>query len=242
MIRKLKVLGLALVAVFAMSAMAASAASAQQGVITSEFGENVTLTAEESGVERLTVGSDFVECPGSTFTGHAVLSHEQTTTGAEHAFLENGASEVTVTPHYLQSVNGTANCDATGGTSATVSMNGCDYRFYDFTTDGTGSAYDFLADLVCPPGANVEMRIYAGHSHGFQVCKDVITPGTGFTGGKAANGSGEHINLTGVVTGFTVHKSGLCGSETSNECKHDLSVTVGAHNENFEDEGVTLSH
>jgi hypothetical protein len=49
MIRNLKALGLALVAVFALSALAASAASAQQGVFTSSDGTAKTLIGTETG-------------------------------------------------------------------------------------------------------------------------------------------------------------------------------------------------
>ncbi len=253
MIRNLKALGLALVAVFALSAMVASAASAAEGVITSETGEDVTLTATDTGEpenNRLTVGENWVQCPDSSYTGHAVRTHAETTENEEHKFLTSGVDdEVTVTPHYKQTVGGpgtTPNCDATGGFSATVTMNGCDYRFHDFTTDESGKAYDFLADLVCPPETHVDVHVYAGHGHSFEVCHDEITPGTNFSGGKATNGAGSgevehHINLTGTVTGFTVHQSGLCGSATT-EGEYDLDVTVWGHNELLEDIGVTLSH
>jgi hypothetical protein len=95
MIRNLKALGLALVAVFALSAVAASAASAQQGFITSTG--PVTLDGVEDGTNYFEIhnlepfGKVRVECPGSTFKGHEVGS----TKG-----IPSGAKTATITPNY----------------------------------------------------------------------------------------------------------------------------------------------
>src|SRR6187397_150306 len=246
MTRNLNVLGLALMALFAMSAVAASAASAEtEGYIERGSNGDVTLTGEDTGVaqNRLTVGTDFTECPGSTYTGHAITTPSQTASGLKHQFLANGATEITVTPHYKQTqTGGTPNCDATGGLSATIAMNGCDYRFYDFTTTGgVAGTYGFKTDLVCPTGKVVEVKIYSGHGHTFQICQENVTPGTGFTGGHATNGSGGHINLSGTVTGFIVHKSGACGTEEVKNGSYDLDVTVKAHDTLGNNVGISIS-
>src|SRR6187397_2094400 len=246
MIRNLKVLGLALMALFAMSAVVASAASAEtEGHLTSVGGVGLTLTGEDTGVaqNRFTIGTDFVECPGSTYTGHEVTTPTQTAGGLKHQFLNSGTTEVTVTPHYKQTqTGGTPNCDATAGLSVTIAMNGCDYRLYDLTTTGgVAGTYGFKTDLVCPTGKVTEVKIYSGHGHTVEVCHENITPGTGFTGGHATNGSGGHINLSGTITGFVIHKSGLCGAEEVKNGSWDLDVTVKAHDTLGNNVGISIS-
>jgi hypothetical protein len=93
--RNLKALGLALAAVFALSALTASAASAQTvGKLTVASGTSATLDGTENGVNRITVFGSFVECPGSTGTGH-----EFGTT--PHVPVPAGASKVTLTPNFV---------------------------------------------------------------------------------------------------------------------------------------------
>ena len=91
MIRNLKALGLALVAAFALSAVVASAASAQQGTITIEGGA-ATGFATEKTPNKLKMLGAAIECPGSTATVHKA--------GSTTELVPNGATEVTVRPHY----------------------------------------------------------------------------------------------------------------------------------------------
>ena len=250
MIRNLKTLGLALMAILALGAVAASTASAQTlGKITSPG--NVTLTGEDTGTKAnsFTVFGRGVECPGSTYTGHKVLTHAETTAGKTHELLPSGSTEVTVTPHYKQTSGGTANCDIEpGGLSATVTMNGCDYRFYDFTTVVTAShpehTYGFLTDIVCPTGKDIEVHAYIGHGHAFQACKTTVQPQTGLHGGTATTttGAADDIDLTGTITGIKATQSGGCGHAETTEGIYHLDVTVKGHNAAKEPVGVTITH
>src|SRR6476646_11783187 len=112
MTSKLKVLGLALVAVFAMSAIAASAAQAEP-TLTSEVSP-VTLAAKAGGYgsgEVLKVFGEEIECENSAFHMALTLTPEK---------------EITMEPSYGPK------CQTTSAQHfpMTVTMNGCTYRFY----------------------------------------------------------------------------------------------------------------
>jgi hypothetical protein len=104
MIRNLKVLGLALVAVLAMSAVVASAAMAQNGLITSDG--PVTLTGSETGANTNFWDAFGLQltCPGSTTVGHKVGTSEP---------IPSGSSEITATPNYKNCVVSGLNWPAT---------------------------------------------------------------------------------------------------------------------------------
>jgi len=143
MYRNLKALGLALVAVFAMSAMAASAAQATP-TLTSEVSP---LTGDGSGggygsEEQLKAFGETVECEGSKF--HTTL----TTTPA---------TEVTTEAEYGPE------CKTGSNLPVTVTMNGCQYRFYNLKFVKTGH-YDATVDIVCPAEKVIEIHIYATHT------------------------------------------------------------------------------
>lgn len=115
MIRKVKVLGLALVAVFAMSAMVAQAASAT--VVNHEFASDATETiikgTDEPGTNNVfDVNGAEVVCATSHFEG--------TVLGAE-------VDHVTVHPTYTD-------CEFFGS-PATVTTTGCNYTFDSDTID-----------------------------------------------------------------------------------------------------------
>jgi len=144
MYRNLKALGLALVAVFAMSAIAASAAQAQP-TLTSEVSP-VTLTGSGGGYEsgeKLHAFGQSVECEGSTF--HTAL----TATPATEI-----VAEATYGPECRTAVQ---------HLPATVTMNGCTYRFYNLKFVAAGH-YDATVDIVCPPEKVIEVHIYATHT------------------------------------------------------------------------------
>ena len=105
MIRNLKTLGLAIVAVLALSAVVASAAGA------SEFTAGsypATATASSAkGNDDFNTEAGSVQCKAHFHVGSLAAASES----------------VTVTPTYSE-------CQAFGFLSATVHMNGCDYVFY----------------------------------------------------------------------------------------------------------------
>src|SRR6476646_6791866 len=141
MTRNLKALGLALVAVFAMSAIAASAAQATP-TLTSEVSP-VTLEGTAGGFGSGQVlkafGGEF-ECEGSSF--HTGLTSTPT-------------AEITVEPSY-----GPLCRTAAQKLPATVTVNGCTYRFYNLKFISAGD-YQATVDIVCPSEKVIEVHIYA---------------------------------------------------------------------------------
>jgi hypothetical protein len=257
MIRNLKVLGLALMAVFAMAAVTASAASAQNALITSDG--PVTLTLEETGTEanRLTAFGAFTECPGSKYTGHLVTTEAQTS-GKRHSEAAIGknlipvpATTATITPHYKQP------CKGSLGTVMTIDMNGCDYVLHSGPTTGVqppeGATYETTMDIVCPPNKTITMTIWlsaAAHTSEPLAPKCILhigeqkgLKGAHLTDTKLTDG---HIELTGEIVGLIMKQtrnSILCpaGTETK-EAKLDLDLTIKGHNSLGEPTGISLSH
>ena len=103
--RKLKVLGLALVAVFALTSVSASAASAAQ--FTSSVEGVTTLNGEQSGEgDVFTVNAGVTTCSVATYLGNA----------------ENGSAIAEAHPSY-------SGCSVEPIGSATIDTTGCDYIF-----------------------------------------------------------------------------------------------------------------
>ncbi len=136
MIRNLKVLGLALAAVFAMSAMAAQAAMASGELFHSDEDPTV-ITASNAGFGNhvFTAGGISVECENATFTGT-----QSGTTG----------EELTVHPTY------SGNCTAAGVVAATVTTTGCNYILYSETGENTHtSTTDAPVKIECEEGKKI---------------------------------------------------------------------------------------
>jgi hypothetical protein len=134
MMRNLKVLGLALVAVFAMSAVAASMASADD--LTSEVSP-VTLTGAQEENDVLTTTAGNISCKEIKYKGTAVTP---TTT-------------VSVTPEYPEKSGGVTNCTALGFPML-VDVNGCSYLFHIGAGVTTGTL-----DIVCPAGKEITVTV-----------------------------------------------------------------------------------
>ncbi|MGC1851173.1 MAG: hypothetical protein WA687_01890 [Solirubrobacterales bacterium] len=257
MIRNLKTLGLALVAVFAFGALAASVASAQQGTLTSTG--PVTLTGEDTeptviNKNALTQGAlGRVECPHSKYTGHAVLTHAQTTAGSKHGLISVPATTATITPHYNTKCH--AIIPILGTRPATVTMNGCDYVAHIGQTTGGANTYGVTFDLVCPPGKVIEVHVYKTGSVTHPDADAVCTFKIGSEhGGKPVNQGlvGAHlthtlppaddIDLSGEILGIhDTHEGTLCGSGTSNTNKLDIDVTIKGHNNLGANTDVTVT-
>jgi hypothetical protein len=129
MIRHLKVLGLALVALLAMSALA-STASAQ---FESEA-ENTNLTVSSNQMQKFapSEGSTAVECTTIKVTG--------TQSGKDN-------TTVTITPAY-------SNCETFLGAATSVNTNGCKYVFHLAKGSTTGTA-----DVECETGKVIEITV-----------------------------------------------------------------------------------
>jgi len=191
MIRNFKTLGLALIAVLAMNAMAASAAQAQSpGKLTIEGGGTGTLTGTEIGPHTLILAGRVITCNVATFHGSGT----------------SGNTSGTVTPTY-----GDCNFILAPNTfPATVTMNGCDYVFDDFTTVPAGD-YVGTADLVCPPTKDVELHVYENHTKhtaGTNLCRYTIQPQTGLGPITASNDPGT-VGPPAVPNDITVEAAGV---------------------------------
>jgi hypothetical protein len=152
MIRNFKALGLALVAILAMSVVVASAAQAEktEAKITSQTNVYpLQLSATSTvGNEIFNTAGGKVECKGSY-----------------SASVGAASANVTATPTYTE-------CKAFGFVAATVTMNGCAYKF-NLTTIVKADEYLAHVDLVCPAGKSVV--ITAG------TCEVVVHAQTGLT-------------------------------------------------------------
>jgi len=133
--RRLKGLGLALLAMFALTAVAASAASASNFESSNHA---TTVTGTQSTQHVFTVDSGTVKCTTATFSG---------------TFTGTSVASVTLKPHYT-------GCKAFG-LNATIDVNNCDYLFTNtggatVTADvqcGTGAGYI----AVTAPGCEVRV-------------------------------------------------------------------------------------
>jgi hypothetical protein len=142
MIRNLKALGLALVAVFAMSALTASAASANNDVFT--VGTGGTTSANMTGVSH----SDefFITPDGASFN---------CTTSRFAATATNNGTSATVEAEYFGTPNvahtATEHCEGSIG-EVDIDMNGCHYKLTGSTTgeDPPVSGKDATIWIECP--------------------------------------------------------------------------------------------
>jgi hypothetical protein len=120
MIRNLKALGLALVAVCAMSAFAASAAQATPAEFSWDSGTTKLDAVNGGGDHVFTLTAGTVKC--NTVTGHAAVSGTSapSVTGTEITYDDTGGAADT--------------CRGPLGSSALIEMNGCHYTFQAGTT------------------------------------------------------------------------------------------------------------
>jgi hypothetical protein len=131
MIRNLKSLGLALVAVLAMSAVVASAAQAVPSFTASAYPATAT-GSNSKGSETFTLDHSTVQCDSHFVTNS----------------LAAASSTLTVTPTY-------SNCEAFGF-SATVNPEGCTYVFHA-TEQVAAGVYNHHVDVVCPTGKSIKI-------------------------------------------------------------------------------------
>ena len=132
--RKLKALGLALVAVFALSAMSAATASAELF----HAGAHGTVIGQNVGEEEFTTAAGTVKCKSATYTGTSATS----TPGSQ-----------IVTPAYKE-------CTAFGFVNTTIDVGTCQYRFN--TPVGTTSTIDIIncgANGVVVTAFNCEVTV-----------------------------------------------------------------------------------
>jgi hypothetical protein len=213
MIRNLKGLGLALVAVFAMSAMAASGAQAATPTIVA--GAVGTFSGDQVGVHEFTVGSRALNCKKAHFSGTSALSQ----------------AELTVTFEYKE-------CATTPvlGISfpVTVTPNGCTYTFTNLkhTEEGVPPKsvdYDADVSIICPAGKKIEVHVYSNAGHTEQLCTLTIESNQNdLSGNTITNVAGSpddlliHHNVKVKVENH--NPNAICGEATSTAEYHGTTT------------------
>jgi hypothetical protein len=134
MTRKLKMLGVALLAASAISAVAASVASAVTHTIVSEVA-TTTLTGAQVEENKFTVVGQVIKCKSATFTATLSMKEQTEVTG--------------IAPTYSECTY--------GANPMTVTMRGCTY-VVNGLTDANGDA---LTKVNCPAGVHITMDIPA---------------------------------------------------------------------------------
>jgi hypothetical protein len=222
MIRNIKVLSVALVAILLMGAMTASSALAveeTQGVLTSDGSVKLTGTdtVGEPSILKFN-GTQSIECHGHYDIGNV----GETPHGAINLSAGNSVTTVTVLPTY-------SNCFGVVGATkapATVTLNGCDYVIHMETTNGTAGQYGGSTDMVCPAGKQIEAHLYNNAEYKTSICTYTFGAQTGKKGSFGQNEAGGKITIGGTVTGIKVTRdaSVLCGKEETVE-----TATFKAH-------------
>jgi len=123
MIRNLKAMGLALVAVLALGAVVASSASASTFEAESY---PVTLTGSQIGTDVFTTNAGTVSCTNATYHGSSSAA----------------SSTVEVAPTY-------SGCTAFGFINTPIDVNGCKYLFHSGAKNSADN-YAGTVDIVCP--------------------------------------------------------------------------------------------
>jgi hypothetical protein len=225
MIRNLKALGLALVAVFAMMAMAAQGAQGEEGAdfTPASFPTTIDITNE------------------STFTWAVPGLPTQTCAEVSgHAILEDASPELTATEIQFA----TCHVVTLGITfPVTVDMNGCHYLFTAHTytpkaTEGDGAA-DGDVHIVCPEDREKTITVFkagsSGHPEADLRCTIHVPPQTP---GPATDVTYLNENTEGkmAITAqfheleaqMTVTESTICGKERTVTAKFNLSLWMKA--------------
>jgi len=179
MIRNLKALGLAFVAVLAMSAVVSSAAQATPEYTCSTYPCTAT-GSNTAGNETFTTPGGTVQCDS-----HFVVEKYRGT----NEDIAAATSTVTVTPTYT-------NCVAFGFLNATVNMNGCDYEFHATEKLGEGHYIHHVA-IHCTPTGN-KIKITAA------TC-EVEVPAQTLTDVTTKNEPGGVVKVVPTVTEITMN-------------------------------------
>ncbi len=206
MIRNLKVLGLALVAVFAFGAMLASAASAQNGIVTSDGPftlKGVNRAGSEEAANSLKAFGITLTCPNAAYTGHKVNV-------TPHEKIANNSSSATITPAY-------GTCNITGGLKGTVDMNGCDYVFDLGATTAVADQYKVTSTVVCPAGKHIVVTLFTNptfHAENKPFCHLTITEVSSYDGLllKDNTSTPNSFALTGEIPNIEVDKEQISGT------------------------------
>ncbi len=228
MIRNLKSLGLAIMAVIGMSAVVASAASADPPTLISDG--PVKLAGTDLAKSVLTYNeSQKIECHGKYSLG----KENETPSG----FIANPTTTATAAPTY-------SSCEGKLGVtnvSYTATMNGCDYVLHLGSTIEMGK-WGVTTDIVCPEGKEVEVHGYSSAEHTTSICTFKLPAQTGKAGAFVKNLEGGKVTLGGTVEGLKASRTGvLCGGGNSTESgKLDLDAEISGTNEKEGSTGIEI--
>jgi hypothetical protein len=215
MMRNIKMLGLAVLAISAMGIVGASAAQAGVGELHVETGPNADITGEqtEQHVFLLTEFGVETRCTQALFEG--------TISGAVAG--QTTATEATLTPQYT-------GCTSFFGSSATVNMNGCKY-----TITGGKSELTAEVDITgCTSGKGIEIVT--------SLCTVKVPVQTGLSHIVFANVAGppKDVNAQVTVQGITYEFSaGSFCPGAKGVLHHDGDYTGKATFKGFVDQGKT---
>ena len=218
MIRKLKVLGLALGAVFALSATMASGASAVDIFTVENGGVNTAVLTGESANNLFKItGAGFeIKCGVSRFAGT----------------VTNGASTATIFPTYYQTTPGTK-CPTTLG-NALVKMNGCDYDLTGSTTGSDGGSADATVSITCTSPNVIEIQGPLGCT--VSIPQQTPTSG-GVTYANEGAGATRAVTVTATSTGITYTATNACTLVGINTHGNDADYTGTVTVKGFVDNG-----
>ena len=222
MIRNLKALGLALVAVFAMSAVVASAAQATAASFSWDSGTTkltgTAATVAEGGTQKSTItgGALSTSCDTVYFTASV------TGTSASSVTTEGG---VTYTNTVEENAGEKHTCTNNLGGKIQWSTSDCNYRFNAGETVTASSSKGTL-DIVCPAGSTGITVISPG------LCTKHIFAqnGIGPVNYSTMAGSPEDITIEPSFTNMTYTHTGLCGNATKSDGTSTGKITIKAEN------------
>lgn len=221
MIRSIRALGLAFLAIAAMGAFAAASAQAQEVHITTQSSAVITgsQVAGSNHVFQVNVFST-VTCTTGTFEGTVKVGE---TTKEEQA-SENGTQittkHITITPTY-------SGCQAFGE-PATIRMNGCKY-----TIRGQAALTSTAQVVGCTSGKKIEIEV---PSFG---CKTQVGEQAELGGHDIFANNAEkapekhHVQDNATVTGIVSTGEGLCPGSNNGQYKGKTTIKA------FVDSGTT---
>jgi hypothetical protein len=196
MARNLKIIGLALAAVFAMSAVAASAA---QATFTWDNGTQ-TLTVEADGKQTFTTTSGAIQCQG--------LSGQSAVAGT-------AATEVTAQNFAY------ASCIGPFGEPAQVVFGQCDYLFTaGQTLGGKETELTGQAHIKCVNGGQITITGLGGFC---QMHVGQQAPG-GHVIYRTVAGFPQDVTLEATVTGIVYQGTGLCSSASTGQYAGNVTI------------------
>ena len=230
MTRNLKALGLALMAAFALSAVGATAAQALEADVGAG---GQTITGNQLNESAPHNNHSFVLSSGRAFA---------CSTAVFDGTIENGDTEVTVTPTY-------SGCLSNGTQPATVTHNGCDYRFYNGEEESPNNFTNVTVDLECDPGNVIEVHVYsshANHTSGTVLCTYNVAPFVGEHNNTLSNtGSApDDVKVVSTVEGIAVTRvtgSALVCGNASQTATYTGVTTLRAYSDTAHEDQVDLT-